>query len=57
MPSKPRSCIIIGAGLAGLSAGYRLRKRGWNVTMLEALQTSGGQGLLLSIQASSETSV
>ncbi len=43
MPSKPRSCIVIGAGLAGLSAAYRLRTRGWNVTVLEALQKVGGR--------------
>jgi monoamine oxidase len=43
MPSKPRSCVVIGAGLAGLSAAYRLRTRGWNVTVLEALQKVGGR--------------
>ena len=38
---KPRSCIVIGTGLAGLSAAYRLKMRGWNVTVLEALQKTG----------------
>jgi len=42
-PEKPRSCIVIGAGLAGLSAAYRLKTRGWNVTVLEALQKVGGR--------------
>ena len=43
MRSTPRSCIVIGAGLAGLSAAYRLRTRGWKVTVLEALQKVGGR--------------
>src|SRR5579862_9468660 len=42
MPRKG-SCIIIGAGLAGLSAAYRLKSRGWKVTVLEALQRVGGR--------------
>jgi monoamine oxidase len=42
MPRKG-SCVIIGAGLAGLSAAYRLKSRGWKVTVLEALQRVGGR--------------
>ena len=37
------SCVIIGAGLAGLSAAYRLKTKGWKVTVLEALQRVGGR--------------
>ena len=37
--------IIIGSGLAGLSAGYRLREQGWQVTVLESLGRVGGRVL------------
>lgn len=37
------SCVIIGAGLAGLTAAYRLQSRGWKVLVLEALQRIGGR--------------
>ena len=40
---KNKSVIIIGAGLAGLSAGYELQKAGWQVTMLEARNRVGGR--------------
>lgn len=40
---KQRSCVIVGAGLAGLSAAYRLKKRGWKVNVLEARQRAGGR--------------
>jgi len=33
---REKSCLIIGAGLAGMSAAYDLKKRGWTVTVLEA---------------------
>jgi monoamine oxidase len=33
---KPPHVVIVGAGLAGLSAAYRLQQRGWTYTILEA---------------------
>ena len=35
------SCIVIGAGLAGLSAAYALKKAGWTVTVIEARNRIG----------------
>lgn len=35
MMTRP-TCIVIGAGLAGLAAAYRLSKKGWKVEVLEA---------------------
>ncbi len=37
------SCIIIGAGFAGLAAAYRLKRAGWKVTVLEARERPGGR--------------
>ena len=37
------SCIVIGAGLSGLAAAYRLRRAGWEVTVLEARPRIGGR--------------
>ncbi len=44
-PIKPRahSCIVVGAGLAGLTAAYRLSNAGWKVTVLEARNRIGGR--------------
>ena len=44
MPPKARSCIVIGAGLAGLSAAHRLKYRGWDVTLIEAQQRAAATG-------------
>jgi monoamine oxidase len=43
MPQKGRSCIIIGAGLAGLAAALRLVERGWTVDIFEAFPLIGGR--------------
>jgi protoporphyrinogen/coproporphyrinogen III oxidase len=37
------SVAVVGAGLSGLTAGYRLRQRGWDATVLEAAVTAGGR--------------
>ncbi|MBV8457275.1 MAG: FAD-dependent oxidoreductase [Acetobacteraceae bacterium] len=37
------SCVIVGAGIAGLAAAYRLNKSGWKVTVLEARDRPGGR--------------
>jgi monoamine oxidase len=36
LPRKKHHCIVIGGGLAGLAAGYRLARRGWRVDVFEA---------------------
>ena len=40
---KPKKVIIVGAGLAGLSAGFELKKAGHNPIILEAQQRVGGR--------------
>lgn len=37
------SVIVVGAGIAGLTAGYRLSKAGFDVTILEASECIGGR--------------
>jgi monoamine oxidase len=39
----PKKVIIVGAGMAGLSAGYELMKLGHDVTILEARPRPGGR--------------
>ena len=39
----PKKIIIIGAGMAGLSAGYELTQLGYDVTILEARARPGGR--------------
>jgi monoamine oxidase len=42
--AKPTgSCIVVGAGFAGLTAAYRLTAAGWKVTVLEARNRTGGR--------------
>ena len=40
---RQHSAVVIGAGLAGLAAAYRLKTAGWNVTVLEARDRIGGR--------------
>jgi monoamine oxidase len=40
---REKSCVIIGAGLAGLSAGYKLTENGWKITIVEARDRIGGR--------------
>lgn len=42
-PRKKYRCIVIGAGLAGLSAAYRLSQRGWHVDVFETQRRIGGR--------------
>ena len=41
--NRKKSCVIIGAGFAGLAAAYKLKNAGWNVTVLEARDRIGGR--------------
>lgn len=38
-----KSCVVIGAGFAGLSAAFKLKNAGWKVTILEARDRIGGR--------------
>src|SRR6476661_2046259 len=38
-----KTCVVIGAGLAGLAAAYKLKNAGWKVTILEARDRIGGR--------------
>ena len=40
---RKKNCVIIGAGLAGLAAAYKLKNAGWSVTILEARDRIGGR--------------
>src|SRR5271163_2165405 len=40
-----KKCVVIGGGLAGLSAAYRLTENGWGVKVVEATSRLGGRVL------------
>jgi monoamine oxidase len=44
---QPRRVIVIGAGMAGLSAAFQLSRAGHDVTVLEAKPTTGGRVVTL----------
>ncbi len=48
------SCVIIGAGLSGLAAARALKGRGWNVTILEARERTGGRVISFSFKQNPE---
>lgn len=42
-PRKKTSVLILGAGVAGMSAAYELRKAGYSVNILEYREKAGGR--------------
>ncbi|MEQ1764580.1 MAG: FAD-dependent oxidoreductase [Pyrinomonadaceae bacterium] len=40
---RQKRCVVIGAGLSGLAAAYKLKNAGWQVTVLEARDRIGGR--------------
>ncbi len=52
-----KKIIILGAGLAGLSAAYALKKRGYEVTVLEARDRVGGRVWTQTIDEESKLTV
>ena len=44
---NPRKIIVVGAGMAGLVAGYELKRAGHDVKLLEARERVGGRILTL----------
>jgi monoamine oxidase len=43
LAGEPKSIVILGGGLAGLAAGYELKRAGHKVTILEARKQPGGR--------------
>jgi len=41
-PTRPERVLVVGAGPAGLSAAYQLRRRGYQVTICDAAERPGG---------------
>ncbi|MBC7927970.1 MAG: NAD(P)-binding protein, partial [Bryobacteraceae bacterium] len=41
--SETQSCLIVGAGMAGLTAAGALRARGWAVVLLDKGRGAGGR--------------
>ena len=53
--TKPKSVVIIGAGLAGLACAYELSRRGFQVTLLEQSPNLGGKIASWMVQVDNET--
>src|SRR6476619_5203476 len=43
LQGEPKNVVILGGGLAGLSAAYELKQLGHKVTILEARKVDGGR--------------
>src|SRR5438067_385635 len=43
LQGAPQNIVILGGGLAGLAAGYELKKAGHRITILEARKFPGGR--------------
>ncbi|MGJ7517156.1 FAD-dependent oxidoreductase [Pseudomonas baetica] len=41
--AKDKTAIVVGGGVAGLTAAYELQNKGWQVTLLEAKSSLGGR--------------
>ncbi|MDM7920937.1 MAG: NAD(P)/FAD-dependent oxidoreductase, partial [Pyrinomonadaceae bacterium] len=41
--ARRKRVVIVGSGLAGLAAGFKLKNAGWDVTILEARNRTGGR--------------
>src|ERR1700690_48531 len=40
---SPKHCVVVGGGLAGLAAAYRLTQNRYQVTLVEATERLGGR--------------
>ena len=47
---KQPAAIVVGGGMAGLTAAYELQQQGWQVTLLEAKPSIGGRSGLASTE-------
>jgi monoamine oxidase len=54
MAQRRRQAVIIGSGLGGLAAAYRLKGAGWEVTVLEARNRVGGRVFSHSLPANKD---